>query len=85
MTPVKRLVAACSYTKKNGEEKTNWVEMGTLWKNDAGKFRISISAVPTVNWDGWVNLQDPWESQDKPENANQEEAKQEIGEDDIPF
>lgn len=85
MKVVKRLVAACKYTNKAGEEKTNWVEMGAMWKTDEGKFRINVSAVPTVNWDGWVLLQDPWEPQQNVENVSQDQPSQEMSEDDIPF
>lgn len=87
MKVVKRLVAACSYTNKAGEEKTKWVEMGAMWKKDDGNFSLNISAVPTVNWDGWVLLQDPWEDREEAQAAEvKQDAKQEeIPEDDIPF
>jgi len=84
MKVVKRLVAPCSYTNKAGEEKTNWVEMGAMWKTDDGKFRLNINAVPTVNWDGWVTLQDPRDAQEA-KQVKQEEPSQEVLEDDIPF
>jgi hypothetical protein len=87
MKVVKRLVAPCSYTTKAGEEKTKWVEMGAMWKKDDGNFILNISAVPTVNWDGWVLLRDPWEDREEAQVAEvkQDSKQEEIPEDDIPF
>jgi len=84
MKIVKRLVAACRYTTKAGDEKTNWVEMGAMWKTDDGQFRLMVSAVPTINWDGWVMLQDPWEPE-KIAEPKQQPKKEVVSDADIPF
>lgn len=81
MKLVKRLSAACTYTNKSGEEKTNWVDMGAMWKGDNGKYRLSISAMPTMNWSGWVELTDPFDEDAKPRKAKSEP----VSDDDIPF
>lgn len=89
MKLVKRCVAACSYKNKAGEEKTKWVEVGSLWRKEDGALSLRIDAVPTSNWDGWCLLQDPFENEIAQEEAEQAEAsdsgKQELPEDDIPF
>lgn len=36
---------------KNGEEKTQWTQIGTIFKKDDGSLSGKMSAIP-LNWDG---------------------------------
>ncbi len=58
MPAIKKLMAANGNYQKDGEEKTNWVRVGTMFKSTEGKFSIKIEALPIGEWDGWVQLFD---------------------------
>lgn len=57
MKPTHDIVIAQKYTK-NGEEKTHWHKIGTLFTSEKDGKRtssIKFSNVP-LNWDGWANI-----------------------------
>jgi len=59
---VKVLKAANGTYEINGEEKTRWVTIGALFKNDQGKTSMKIDAMPVGGeWDGWVQMFTPEE------------------------
>lgn len=89
MKIVKRLAVVRNYTKANGEEGSNWTDMGVMFKKDNGKFSIKIDAIPAGDWDGWVQLLDPRdeseERQARMAPAPQTASQPEVLDDDIPF
>lgn len=59
---VKVLKAANGTYEINGEEKTRWVTIGALFKNDEGKTSMKIDSMPVGGtWDGWVQMFNPEE------------------------
>lgn len=56
--PYKRIVAANGkYTNKDGDEKTRWLTVGTLFQKEDGSFSAKIEALPCgPQWDGWLNF-----------------------------
>lgn len=85
MKPVKDLKVATGNYMKNGEEKTRWTKIGTMFKKDNGKFSIKLDAVPIhAEWDGWVNLFDPWSDDNKKSRDFQAPPADDLN-DDIPF
>jgi len=50
------VVAPKKYTK-NGEEKTQWNKIGTVWQ-DGDKMRLNLDLVPT-GWDGFALISEP--------------------------
>jgi hypothetical protein len=60
---VKVLKAATGTYQLNGEEKTRWVTIGSVFKNDeTKKTSMKIDALPCGNeWDGWVQMFEPEE------------------------
>lgn len=83
MKPTHNIVIAQKYTK-NGEEKTHWHKIGTLFTGEKdGKKTSSIkfSNVP-LNWDGWANIF-PIKPKDSKKAEIAEEAPVEISDADI--
>ena len=59
---VKVLKAANGTYQVNGEDKTRWVTIGAVFKNDQGKTSMKIDAMPVGGeWDGWVQMFEPEE------------------------
>lgn len=67
MKAVKRLTVAGGKYVKDGVEKTRWVDIGTLFQRDDGKYTILINAginlaayidKESTGTDVWVNLFD---------------------------
>ena len=55
------IMVAKTYTDRQGQEKTQWVKIGSLVDNGVdqnGKRKLfgNIDAVPTFEWDGSINL-----------------------------
>ena len=71
-----------TYTNQNGEEKPNWVRVGTVFETEKG-MSMKIDAVP-VGFDGWVSFFVP-----KPKDGSSPAApaSKNLGDinDDIPF
>ena len=59
MKKVKRLVGSAGTYTVDGQEKTRWFPMGTLYKKDNGDLVIKLDGVPLgPDFNGWVNLFD---------------------------
>ena len=59
MKKVKRLVAGNGTYTVDGQEKTRWFPIGTMFKKDDGNFTIKLDGVPLgTDFNGWVNLFD---------------------------
>jgi len=61
MKPYRRAVAGVGkYTNREGQEKTRYVSVGTLFKGegeDEGRFSLKLDATPAGNdWNGWVSF-----------------------------
>ena len=94
MKAIKRLtIAGGKYTFK-GETKTRWVNIGTLFQKDDGKYSILLNAGinlaayatrdPGHETDVWVNLFDIEEKREDSKQASSEAPKSVIV-DDVPF
>ncbi len=61
---IKNIVAKQTYKTKQGEEKTNWINCGTLFIKDDGKMSIKFNpfinpcAFKDINGDVWLNVFD---------------------------
>ena len=59
MKKVKRLVGSAGTYTVDGQEKTRWFPMGTLFQKDNGDHVIKLDGVPLgSDFNGWVNLFD---------------------------
>ncbi|MGB1147543.1 MAG: hypothetical protein ACPG4M_06585 [Alphaproteobacteria bacterium] len=92
MKPIRRAVAACGKYIKNGEEKTRYQRVGTLFKDDQdGRLSLKIDAIPVgAGFEGWVNFYELDENRQK--QPQQQSAPQQSNDfdggsfdDDIPF
>jgi hypothetical protein len=44
---------------KSGETKDGkavWLKVGAMLEKENGKYSIKLDAIPTGNWDGWLNI-----------------------------
>lgn len=96
MKRYKRAVAVTgSYTDHNGNEKKNYVTVGTLFQYDDGGLALKLDSVPVGGgWNGFISF---YEIEDKREGGQAQERRggserQQSGErqsydlsDDIPF
>lgn len=43
---------------KSGERdgKVFWTRVGSFLEKENGKYSIKLDAIPTGNWDGWLNV-----------------------------
>lgn len=58
MKRIKRIVATVGkYTDRDGKEKNQYQNIGTLFQRDDGTQCIKMEAVP-VGWTGWANFYD---------------------------
>ncbi len=62
---IKDIVFRQTY-EKDGEEKVSWKKAGTLFIKDGKVTSIKLDMIPAGNWDGWLNVFDPKEKEDKP-------------------
>lgn len=59
MKKIKNAVAANGTYMKDGEEKRNYVTIGSLFQKDDGSFVMKLDSIPAGNnWDGWVSFFD---------------------------
>lgn len=93
MKAVKRLTVAGGRYVSNGVEKTRWVDVGTLFQRDDGKYTILMNAGINLaayidkqsnSTDVWVNLFDINRDK-KPAPAQTEQPVQIEQNEDIPF
>lgn len=96
MKVIKRAKVKIPYTNAKGEEKNDWVEIGSMWRSGDDVW-LQLNALPLhrEKWDGKVSLFDTDEKQSQQAKQGISQAKavldnsalqqQEIPEDDIPF
>lgn len=96
MKAVKRLTVAGGKYVKDGVEKTRWVDVGTLFQRDDGKYTILINAGINLaayiskdanSTDIWVNLFDIERNKTAPkaQQSAPQSSVDDIPEEDIPF
>lgn len=59
--PIKQISVACGKYQKDGEEKTRWHNIGTLFKDeDTGRYSVKLEALPifTADNEGWLQCFD---------------------------
>ena len=84
MKKVKRLVGSAGTYTVDGQEKTRWFPMGTLFKKDDGNLVIKLDGVPVgPDFSGWVQLFD-FDDDAKPAAAPKP-APTPAADDDLPF
>lgn len=86
-----KLKAMCGTYKKDGVDKTRYIDIGSIIDGKNGGFVMKLDAVPT-GWDGWAILAEP---EARPQGGQQQRGGQRrpappadpVGEmeDDIPF
>jgi len=52
------------YTNKNGEEKKQYLTIGSVLENEKG-FSLKLNSIP-LGWDGWAGMYVPKEQEAKP-------------------
>ena len=83
MKKVKRLVGGAGTYTVDGQEKTRWFPMGTLFKKDNGDLVIKLDGIPLgTDFNGWVNLFDFDDDGAKPAPAPKPAAS---ADEDLPF
>lgn len=45
--------------KKDGVDKTQWIKIGSAFKNDKGAIGIKLDTMPVGAWDGRLSLFEP--------------------------
>ena len=90
MKRIKKLVASVgTYTDNQGQEKTRYHTMGSLFKREDGSICLKMDSMPLgEGWNGWVNVYDldPDQGQQKasPPPQPASEAPNNL-DDDVPF
>jgi hypothetical protein len=55
----RKLVAVTGkYTNKEGQEKSQYSNCGTLFQRDDGSFCIKLDSLPLGDFNGWINCYD---------------------------
>lgn len=86
------LAANGEYVDQQGQQKTRWIRVGTMLKNDqSGQTAIKMDCLPIgAEFDGWLVLKDPQprdgeqKRQARPQRQ-QDEDTDGFRDDDIPF
>ena len=86
MQRFKRAVAVTgTYTDRQGNEKKNYVNVGTLFKFDDGGLMLKLEAVPVGQFDGTIKFYD-FREDERPRQASTSQPSQSFDlNDDIPF
>lgn len=66
------------YTNNQGEEKTDFINIGAAFENDKGQLSIKLKVIP-VGFTGWINLYPPKEDNEKQAGRAQQAANQARG------
>lgn len=62
------------YAEDIGKDKPKYHKVGILMVKDDGKMSVKIDAVPTGNWNGWLNVY----SQDKDKQSSQPQKQTDV-------
>ena len=90
LVKTKNLVATMGkYTDKDGNEKSRYVTIGSMFQRDDGSLCLKLDAIPIgEEFTGWVNCYDP-RSWDKDEPSSEPHhasvAENALKDDNIPF
>jgi hypothetical protein len=49
-------VKSGEYQDRNGETRSRWKNIGTMFTRDDGGFAIKIDSLPIGTWDGWISV-----------------------------
>lgn len=87
------LAANGEYVDQQGQQKTRWIRVGTMLKNDqSGQTAIKMDCLPIgAEFDGWLVLKDPQQPRDGEQKRQarpqrqQDEDTDGFRDDDIPF
>jgi len=71
----KDLVYGKKYQTKSGEDKTQWINVGSLAIFDDGGMSVTIDVVP-LNWDGRCKVFDKKPREGQPSSRPQQDAPQ---------
>ena len=74
------LVAKAGEYEKNGEKKVRWHTCGVVMERQDGSLSAKIESLP-INFDGWLNLWEPRQKDDKPAPKGRQRPVDE----DVPF
>lgn len=86
MQKIKNAVAACGkYINAQGEEKTSWVRCGSLFNKGNNEFVLKLDAVPTGEFDGWINFFDLPDSNNIGDMGSKSVSTSRVEDDNIPF
>ena len=86
MQRYKRAVAVTgTYTDKSGNEKKNYVNVGTLFKFDDGGLMLKLDAMPVGQFDGTIKFYDFKEDERPRQSGNQQSSQSFDIDDSIPF
>ena len=86
LTKVKNLVVTMGkYTDMNGNEKSRYLTIGSMFERQDGSWCLKLDAMPIgEEWTGWVNCYDP--RRDEPMGAPHDTSVADHAlKDDIPF
>ena len=71
------IMAAKAYTTKQGEDKTQWVKIGSAVQTDDGKMFGNIDAIPSGTWwDGSVQYFEQEQQQQGQQQGQQQQPQQ---------
>lgn len=77
MKAVRKLVASSGeYTDRNtGEKKRRWLRVGTMFKDNEGRFSIKLDSLPVGNeWSGWLSVFEMDEVQKPTRNVDAQQS-----------
>ncbi len=78
------LVAKNGTYEKAGETKNRYHTCGVVMERQDGSLSAKIESLP-INFDGWLNLWEPRQKDDKPAPAKARPAKSGNIDDEVPF
>ena len=89
MKKIKNLVVAQGKYMSDGQEKTRWLTIGSMFKKDDGNITLKLDSVPVGEFDGWVNVFD-LPDRDAPQRAPApstapQSYQTSVADEDVPF
>ena len=76
MEKIKDAIAVVGEYNKGGEIKKRYQKVGSLFQRDDGSFSMKLESLPlSADWNGWLNLYDPY-GQRKDQEQQQQPAAQ---------
>jgi hypothetical protein len=67
------------YTDRDGNEKTRYINVGSLLARDDGSMTLKLESLP-IGFNGWINFYEP-----KPKDGARPQQRQATTEDEDPF